>query len=222
MLLLSTAYFPPVEYFILLYRHKHAFIDLNETYLKQTWRNRCFILTGNGAVNLTVPVEKPEGNHTKTKEVRISNHTVWQQNHWKTILSAYRNAPYFIYYSDLIENAIINSEQILLADLNQYILNSFLQEFKAPVEITYVPDFIEPDTEADDKRFSLSPKPQHRKEKQEIIIAPYQQVFADRFGFQSNASIIDLVFNLGPDTSDYLSSMARRTDLISSDQDMRS
>ncbi len=204
MILLSTAYFPPVEYFAYLLSHEKAVIDLHETYPRQTWRNRCRVITGNGEADITVPVEKPLGNHTPTNKVLISDHIQWKKNHWRTLHSAYRNAPYFIYYADLVEDLIYQTETELLLDLNKAILDIFLKELKIPTHIEYSSAFIADTGNNTDLRFAISPKNRDRKLLHPLTYPKYYQIFKDRFGFLANTSILDVLFNLGPDTRDYL------------------
>jgi hypothetical protein len=204
MLLLATACFPPVEYFVLLARHRKATIDLHETYPKQTWRNRYLIVSGNGPVNLSVPIEKKYGNHSKTKDILISSHSNWHQNHWKTIYSSYRNAPFFVYYCDLVEQLILDNHEESLCRFNSRVLDSLISEFKLPIEIDYTKEFVKDSTGWLDMRFVLSPKNKVDNHNPPITLSPYYQVFQDRHGFIPNASILDLIFNLGPDTREYL------------------
>ena len=208
--LLSTSYFPPVEYFVEVIRHKKAIIDIHETYPKQTWRNRCNIYSANGNINLSVPVEKPHGNHTKTSQIKISKHAAWQKNHWRGIESAYRNAPWFVHYKDLVENLIMESESDLLYKKNERILNSILNEMEIQIEIEYTDDFVEESSGFDDFRFCISPKPKDRTGKKEILFDLYYQVFADKYGFIPNLSILDLLFNIGPDSLNYLEKISSK------------
>lgn len=187
----------------LIYAQK-ATIDIHETYPKQTWRNRCTIVSGNGPVNLSIPVEKPHGNATKTIEVVISQHYAWRKNHWRTIHSAYGNAPYFIYYADLVEQLIMDQSVDKLHEFNGKILRTVLDELNLEVSIEITEVFITEPGAAKDLRFCISPKPRERKEYEAPDFTLYYQTFEDRFGFIPNLSIIDLLFNLGPDSADYL------------------
>jgi hypothetical protein len=207
MLLLSTACFPPVEYFAYLVQYGGAIIDLHETYPKQTWRNRYMITGGNGPIDLTVPVEKPLGNQTPTNSIIISNHCQWRQNHWKTICSAYRNAPYFLYYAHLIEDLLLNEKTEKLFELNHKIMHALIEEMHLQVSLEYAVDFIAIDANKNDFRFSLHPKTKNKTSAS--LFPPYYQVFEDRHGFIPNASIIDLLFNLGPDTPQYLAQLGK-------------
>jgi hypothetical protein len=202
--LLSTAYFPPVEYFVLLKNASSVQIDLHETYPKQTWRNRCRILTGNGPADLSVPVERPDGNHTSTSKVVISNHCQWAKNHWKSIESAYRNAPFFMFYSDMVEELICGHKEETLAELNVVILKHLCDEIEIQTQVIYTAEFVKDVKENVDARFCISPKAKDQKNIFAYRWKPYYQVFDDRFGFIPNASILDLLFNLGPDAPQYL------------------
>ncbi|TVQ14153.1 MAG: hypothetical protein EA361_08120 [Bacteroidetes bacterium] len=203
-LILSTAYFPPLEYFVELINAREVVTDIHETYPKQTWRNRCAIVSGNGPVNLSIPVEKPHGNATKTCDIVISKHYPWRINHWRTIHSAYRNAPFFIYYADLIEQLIMDSGPNMLYELNDTILRALLAELQLEASITFSREFVREPEGMKDRRFCISPKQKDRHGYEAPVFQPYYQVFGDRFGFIPNLSIVDLIFNFGPDTALYL------------------
>ncbi len=205
--LLSTTYFPPIEYFVEIISHDKAIIDIHETYPKQTWRNRCNIFSANGNISLTIPVEKPFGNQTKTMQIKISKHAAWQKNHWRSIESAYRNSPYFLYYMDLVEHLIMESDSDFLYKKNDKILKSILNETGIKTEIEFTHDFVVDNSEYADYRFSISPKAKDKKGKKEIVFETYYQVFADKYGFLPNLSILDLLFNLGPESIQYLEKM---------------
>jgi hypothetical protein len=204
--LLSTSYFPSLEYFVNILKYERVFIDIHETYPKQTWRNRCRILSANGPLDLTIPVEKPNGNHTKTAEIIISSHNSWQKNHLRSIESAYRNAPFYMYYKDLVEDLITDNKTSMLFEYNQKVLFDILYEFGIEKYIEFTDSFICDSSGFNDLRFSISPKTKDRRNKKEIIFEPYYQVFAEKYGFQPNLSILDLLFNIGPDTLQYLHS----------------
>jgi hypothetical protein len=208
-LILSTSYFSPVGYFSLLTRFPFIIIDIHETFAKQTWRNRCTIISGNGHLNLTVPVERPNGNHTKTYDIVISNHSNWRVNHWRSIVSAYNNSPFFLYYKDMVEGLIFNNNHKLLHELNDEILKQLIDEFGFTVNIEISRQYVKhPDASlAIDMRGTLSPKNRELQKKQVLSFPSYYQVFEDRFGFQPNMSILDLIFNLGPETMDYMKSV---------------
>lgn len=208
-LLLSTAYFPPLTYFVYLMRYDKVFVDIYETYPKQTWRNRCRIFSGNGPIDLTVPVEKPYGNHTKTYQVIISSHTRWQKIHWRSIESAYRNSPFFLFYRDMVKSLIFENSYSILYELNDHILKTFCNELEIKKELKFTEKFIQESPAFADLRFAISPKGKDRKKLNHLSFTPYYQVFSDRFGFQSDLSILDLLFNLGPDAKSYLEEISK-------------
>ena len=98
--LLSAAYFPPVQWFQKLHRHRRCVIDTGEHFVKQTYRNRCIIATANGTQTLTVPTERQAGTKTAMHDTRISDHGEWRHLHWNALVSAYGESPFFDYYAD--------------------------------------------------------------------------------------------------------------------------
>ena len=203
--ILPTACFPNAAYLYYIQNSDKIFIELHETYPKQTWRNRYSIMTSNGVLDLTVPVKKPNGNYTKTAEVIIDYNQKWQINHWRAIESAYKKSPFFLYYEELV-GQFFNSRIIdTLADWNLNILSSIAKEFDLNNEFSFTESYIHFYDDANDLRQKISPKV---KECENIMIFPeYTQVFMDKQAFKPNLSVIDLIFNLGPELKDYISSI---------------
>jgi hypothetical protein len=197
--LLPTAYFPPVSWFIHLLRSEYVFIEQMETFHKQTYRNRCEIMTASGKSSLVVPVVKPHGNHTMTQDVEICYREPWQQQHWKAILSAYSSSPYFSYYADLIQPLFEKKETLLISHNHQVMELIFRLAGIDPV-IGYTEDYLKNPLKLIDLRLEITPK------KQNILMnfPVYSQVFSHRHGFMADLSILDLLFNLGPDARKYL------------------
>jgi hypothetical protein len=197
--LLPTAYFPPVSYFIPLIRCESALIEQMETFPKQTFRNRCEIMTSAGKLNLVVPVTKPNGNHTLTKDIEISYREPWQQHHWKSIQTAYRSSPYFNYYADIIQPLFELKETSLIAN-NQIIISLLNKIIGLGSKFEFTQDYIKQPVDLIDLRSAISPK----KKPEGLSFQEYPQVFSHKFGFVKNLSVLDLIFNLGPDTKRYL------------------
>jgi len=218
--LFSTAYLPPVEYFVFMLLSDNVLIEAHETYPKQTYRNRCYIYSCNGVESLHIPIIKPKGKHSKTNEVLISYKQHWQRNHWRAICTAYRNAPFFIYYQDFLEPFYKKQTEKLL-DFNYALLNALLSEIGMDKSIGFTGNFEKNVTDSVDFRTTISPKSKNRSSSLTVTMPVYQQVFDQRYGFIPNLSIIDLLFNKGPDTLEYLMECSRKLD-ISSLKDMQS
>lgn len=201
-ILISTAYLPSIEYFAMLMRADKVIIEKEETYPKQTYRNRCKILTANGPLNLSIPVNKTLGNNTKIKDIEIINYECWFTNHWRAISSAYSNSPFFLYYKDDLEKHFKGNSTSLL-DYNTELTNELLSLIGINKSLKYSESFTIPEDLPNDFRYSSSPK----KEESTICFKEYIQVFSSKFAFAPNLSIIDLLFNLGPETKEYLRSL---------------
>jgi len=200
-LILSTAYFPPIEYFAAIAKVDEIVIETQETYPKQTYRNRCRIATANGNLDLSIPVKKVNGNHTITKDILSSDKENWRIKHWRAIESAYNASAFFLYYKDEVKDLILNPETNLI-DYNSKILNSILTIIGIETNIKYSEDYIKVYKDHLDLRNAISPKV-----KEEKAVPEYFQVFNHKYPFQSNLSILDLLFNEGPATLSYLESI---------------
>lgn len=202
--LFATAYLPPIIYFAYLQQFNRISIEQYETFPKQTYRNRTLIVTANGPLVLSVPVIRPFGNHTATKDIKISHQERWNIRHWRAIESAYNTSPYFLYYKDDIEKIILSHQDSLL-EMNHLLMTTLLKQLKIDCEITYTNDFI-PERGGNDYRFSITPK----KPASPTLFPPYCQVFDSQMSFLPNMSILDLLFNVGPDSKRYLTSIVSR------------
>ena len=187
-----TAYLPSIEYVSLFLKTDDASIELFETYQKQSCRTRTNVMTANGVQTLTIPVIKTNGNHTLTKDIEISYKESWQQIHLRCLESAYRKSAYFDYYFPYFEK-IYKQKFNTLVELNDFCLKTILKILKAKKDYSFTTDF-ERITDENDYRVSLS------KGTNKIEMKPYYQVFADRHGFIPNLSIVDLLFNEGPNS----------------------
>ena len=100
--LLSSAYLAPVQYYAKLLQSAGgiAYIEACDSYIKQTYRNRCMIVDANGPLALTIPTEKSEEGHCLMRDIRISEHGNWRHRHWNALEAAYRHTPFFLYYED--------------------------------------------------------------------------------------------------------------------------
>ncbi|HTF03760.1 MAG TPA: WbqC family protein [Bacteroidia bacterium] len=199
---LSSSYFAPVSWFALAVRSEKIIIDIHEHYIKQTWRNRCRIAGANGPLDLIIPV-KTSGNHTAMKDVRMDYATNWQRVHWHAIKSAYGKSPFFEFYEDRLA-PLYEKQPEFLIDWNENCLNSVLSSLKFSIPIELSGEYAEPETDQPDFRTIIAPR--HATHDKISKTRNYIQVFEERFGFQPNLSIIDMLFCCGPQTLDYLKS----------------
>ncbi|OQX75308.1 MAG: hypothetical protein B6D61_10600 [Bacteroidetes bacterium 4484_249] len=199
-ILLSTSYLGPIECFTQLIRYENFYIETYENYIKQTYRNRCIIYGSNGRMALTIPVIKVNGNHTKTKDILISYRQDWQKNHWRSIVSAYNHSPFFLFYKDELEPFYYKKTKYLL-DFNHQLLEAVINLLGLKIQIFYTEKYIEKkNKQFRDLRNRFTPK----KENATLSFPHYTQVFEENHGFISNLSIIDLLFNAGTDSQEYL------------------
>ena len=200
MILLSTAYLAPIEQYSLLLSGEQVLFDLYESYPKQSYRNRCRIMTHHGVVTLSVPVTKRHFVKTATRDIRIDYSTPWQKRHWHSLTAAYRNSPYFDHYEHIFAPFYTRREEFL-CDLNEKLMAAVMECMGVSDRVRwgYTDDFIPPDNPHLDMRFSLSPKPRLNAGKPPYRAKPYYQVFSETMPFEPDLSIIDLLFCQGPE-----------------------
>jgi len=194
--LLPTAYLAPISYYAILLQHPNCSIELNEHFIKQSIRNRCEIYGANGKLRLTIPKERKGSSKTIIENLKISHKQNWQKEHWNAIVSAYNSSPFFEYYKDELQPLFEEKEEYLVefnSKLQKVILD-LLQDkntFKNTSKYLHQGDF------SDLRNYHWELKNQEK----------YDQVFMEKNGFIPNLSILDLVFNLGPESSDYLNNV---------------
>jgi hypothetical protein len=210
--ILSTAYLPNIQYFSKLLLHQHAIVDVFETYQKQSYRNRCSIYGANGLQDLTIPVIKPNGNHTVTKDIIIEYETNWQHVHWQAIVSAYGHSSFFeIFEPELVH--LFEKKEKYLVDFNFNILQQIKESTGISFNLNLSSEFIPKDGDIFDFRDSIHPKQRMQKPDAYFEPKPYFQVFSNSHGIIYNLSIIDLLFNEGPQAIDMCLNFCKRPDL---------
>ena len=210
-MLLSTAYFPPVAWFALLARDmtlspdrvspSTVWLEACETYQKQSYRNRCYILAGDGVQVLPVPVVHSAS--MQISEVRVDWSTPWLIRTKRSLDAAYFTSAFYEYYRDDLFT-VMDARPDTLWEWNLSLVRFLLE--KTGIACTLAPTavFAVPDSAPDDHRFSLHPKKPCSVLADLGLDRPYYQVFADRFGFTPNLSVLDLLFNEGPDAIRWL------------------
>lgn len=189
-----SSYFPCNSYISKFLIYDKVVIDIFENYIKQTYRNRCKIITANGVNSLTVPVKKNK--NLIIKEIEIDYSEQWQKNHYRSILSAYKNSAFYDFYMPEIIS-IFSKRYKYLIDLNSNILEIVFKILKYKSDFTYSDTYVE-NKNIKDYRDFLHPKAHKNKFENEYKQEKYIQVFSDRHGFVADLSILDLIFNLGP------------------------
>jgi hypothetical protein len=197
-ILISTAYLAPIEYFARISMADKVLVEREENYLKQTYRNRCYILASGGPHILSVPVYTGKFPKIPVKEIRIDYSKRWQQVHSRALMASYGSAPYFQYYFEDIERIIKKNHNFLL-DLNEELTESVISMLKISTRLEYTTDFEPALNKENDFRYTITPK-----KRSDYQVKIYTQVFDPGKTFIPNLSIIDLLFNMGPDSEFYL------------------
>ena len=199
--LLSSAYLAPIQYYTKLLQCAGgiAYIEACDSYIKQTYRNRCVIVDANGPLALTIPTEKSDDGHCLMRDMRISDHGNWRHRHWNALEAAYRHTPFFLYYEDdfrpFYEQKIESLYEFNLG-LTRLICNLI------GIDVTLVPTteyFANSMANVEDLRERIHPK-QDWQSDVDFIPKEYYQVFKAKHGFIPNMSIADLLFNMGPES----------------------
>jgi hypothetical protein len=198
--LIELHYLPCITYFSAISQADEIIVERHENYVKQSYRNRCYINTAGGTAALTVPVIQNPGK-TLITDIKVDHTQKWLNNHWRTILSAYGSAPFFEHYSDEIHNVLFK-KPVYLYELNFNLLTMCLKWLRLSVLVresqTYEKKPLPP---VADLRSMIHPKkddnlnPFHKS-------VPYVQVFGNKFA--RNLSLIDLVFCMGPGACEYI------------------
>lgn len=210
--LLSSAYLAPIQYFTKLISYQTILIEYCESYLKQSYRNRTVILTANGPLHLSLPVVDGPRAKGPIRDLKLSDDHQWQLIHWRGISAAYNNSPFFEYYADDLAPFFHEKKWKFLLDFNTEIQNTVMEaiSFDATINYTeiYYPNGEVPDGTAD-FRYAIHPKLQKQSIDPDFFPTSYTQVFNGKWGFEPNLSILDLLFNEGPDAINLLRSCIR-------------
>jgi hypothetical protein len=197
MIRLYPTYFPTVASYMLMTQAESVLFEVQDSYQKQSYRNRCYIYGANGKLGLHIPVQFSQKNRQNTSEVRIDNSSNWQSTHWKSIESAYKTSPFFEYYEDDL-HSLFDTKKEHLSAFNFECMEAINSCLNLELEFSKSKIFTKQTLEKDYRLLVNA-----RKEIQ-ISIPPYIQVFQNKHGFINNLSILDLLFNEGPNAKTYL------------------
>lgn len=202
-LLLSTAYAPPILYFAYLYKYRGqaVYLEACESMPKQSYRNRCHILGANGVQALSLPVEHSEHKLT-VGQVRLSAHDGWHRRHLQTIVSAYGSSPFFEYYWPDLQHFYQETYPTSLWDYTVGLTRTLGQLIELEIDLRPTERYAPEIGQVGDMRSAFHPKQPNIQ--LEALMPSYYQPFAHRHGFVPNLSVLDLVFNLGPESLLYL------------------
>ena len=204
--LLSTTYFGPIQWYQKLYRADEAWIEQHEHFIKQTYRSRCIIATTQGTQALSIPIEHPMCNVQRSmfnvqriKDIRISDHGNWRHLHWNALQSAYGESPFFEYYEDDLR-PFFEKRWTFLFDFNEAIREKLCELLDITPVVRFTEQYVS--DHASDYREAINPK--HPTSDPDFQPRRYYQVYEAKHGFLPNLSIVDLLFNMGPEAIFYL------------------
>lgn len=202
-ILIESQYAGNCSYWNLLLKSKEIYIDSHEHYVRRSYRNRTHILGANGLLRLSIPLESGKSQHAAMKDVRISYNERWQELHWHSMVSAYSRSPYFDYYEDHLKKFYEQKFELLI-DYNFQFMLTIASILKVDLSVKFTEKYFSKDEffGTDYRSFILPNK------KSEINFSAYPQVFSDRFPFEADLSILDVLFNKGTTSVEYLSKLS--------------
>ncbi len=196
-MIFQPTYFSPIYQFKQLLQAEEVVFEVFDNYQKQSYRNRFHIYNSNGFLSLSIPIKHNNGQRLLTKEALIENDFDWQKNHFRSLKNSYQSSPYFEYYEDDIAPLYEKPQKYLLDFLfkTQELSLELLQADLPFSKSTSYQDY----TIEEDFRFMAN-----AKLKQEFPFTKYKQVFETKHGFIPGLSILDLIFNEGPNAISFL------------------
>lgn len=198
-ILLSSAYLAPVEYYTKLYAYDKVYVERFDHYMKQTYRNRCVIASASGPLALTIPTEKSDELKCLMKDMRISDHGNWRRVHWNAFVASYRHSPFFDYYADEF-HVFFERKYEFLYDFNMDLCRWVCRQIDLQPCMLPTGYYVASPEAADDFRERIHPKKPCQSYDPQFEAKPYYQVFDAQTGFLPNLSIVDLLFNMGPES----------------------
>ena len=193
MPLFPLTYLPSCGVVNRMSEYESVCFDIHEYYVKQTLRNRCYILSPNGPLALIIPVMHQDLYRTCMKDVKIANNTPWQRQHWRSLVNAYNRSPFFEYYRDDLE-PLYSKRWEYLVDFSSALLNLIIELAGLKMKLNFTGKYFE----------KYHPDYRNMTNDNDPGSIPYVQVFTYKFGFSPGLSFADLLFNCGADGTAYL------------------
>ncbi len=196
-LIIHPNYLPSTSQFLLMVNSKKLIFEINDNFLKQTFRNRTYIYGANGKLILSIPVIHSQKNRKLLKDVKISYSHDWPTQHWKSFQISYRSSPFFEYYEDKLIDLYKKREKYLF-DFNLKSIDIISEMLKINLEYKFTKKY---ENNYSDK---LDYRKNYKKIDSEYQINKYTQVFESKHGYIENLSVLDLIFNEGPNAVNFL------------------
>jgi hypothetical protein len=192
-IILPTSYFGPIPYYSILVKSDYYVLEKHENFIKQTVRSRCIINSSSGKLNLSIPRIRKNSSKTKIKDIRICYNEPWQKIHLKSIITCYNSSPFFDYFKEKISEIFDVKEKFLIDfSLKSHLL--VMDFLKLNQTINYTKFFENINNSTDYRNYSFCSKQDYK----------YDQVYFTKNDFIKDLSILDLIFNLGPESIDFL------------------
>jgi hypothetical protein len=198
-ILLYPTYFPSISHYIALANAEKVTFEVEDTFQKQTNRNRMYIYSPNGLQMLNIPLKRNIDDRQKFKDVKIEYAFDWQKNHFKSLEAAYRTSPFFEYFEDDLM-PVFHKKTTFMVDLNFKIFEIVNNCLGVTIPFEKTIEYFHEVADKKDVRYLVNGK------KDTTNNTPYTQVFEEKHGFINNLSILDLLFNEGRHAFDYLKS----------------
>lgn len=197
-IVLHPSYFPNVAQMAAIAQADTVYFETDDNFAKQTYRTRSYVYAANGKLLLNIPVVYTQKNRQKYRDVKVAHNTNWQTIHWKSLLSAYKTSPFFEYYEDELQ-PLFEMKVDYILDFNLKCFEVISDCIQLEKNIEYTKTYQHEITNATDLRFLINAKSEN-----EFKNEAYTQVFENKHGFLNNLSILDVLFNEGPNTLHYL------------------
>lgn len=197
-ILIHPTYFPSISTYIAMAKADSITLEMEDNFQKQTNRNRMYIYSANGLQLLNIPVKHLKNSHQMSKDIQLETEFDWQKQHFKSLEAAYRSSPFFEFFEDILM-PVFEKDYKFLMDLNLDTMEIISKCIGLKTSFSKTEEFQKETDLVDFRNLAAGKKDQSQ-------ITPYTQVFGEKYGFLNNLSILDLLFNEGRYSLDYLKS----------------